>query len=405
MVEADGLGVIGNLFGAALLTVRVLHVIPSISPVRGGPSAAVIPMCRALLEAGVDVELAATDDDGRGRMDVPVRDVTWHQGVPTRFFRKLWCGVPVLGEFQHGMGYGRWLSSHIRNFDIIHVHALFSSVSSNSMRIARREGIPYVLRPLGILEKYSLGRRGIKKRAYLALGEKTNLLGCSAYHLTSRREEAVSWLPGKARRWIVPLAVETPAGVPARGGRADVPTLLFLGRWDVKKRIPLLLEALAGLVEIPWRLVLAGAGDEHMSKRVEQAISRFGLSNRIDLPGFLTGADKEAALSQADLFVLPSMSENFGVAVAEAMVRGVPVVVTRGVALANEIEDCRGGWIAGEGVEELRSVLRTALENSEDLRIRGKNAADWARRMLTWRRCAESLVDCYKELLNASADR
>jgi glycosyltransferase involved in cell wall biosynthesis len=382
---------------------NVLHVIPSIGPLRGGPSVAAVAMCRALADEGVACDLACTDDNGPGTLDVPVGEWTVYAGVRTIFFRRKFPSWPPVREFQIGAGFGAWLRAHARGYDVIHVHALFSHMPSTAMSFARRSGIPYVLRPLGILEEYSLRRSAWKKRAFLALFDAANIRGASAIHLTSRREDAVSVIPGPAQRWIIPLGVESPDATAACAG--SPPQIVFLSRWHEKKRIETLIDALALLVGIEWKLVLAGDGDPALAGRIRALVSARGLGDRVSFPGFVAGDAKWKLLESSDLFVLPSASENFGIAAAEALACGIPCVVTRHVALADEIGSADAGWISGDPADDLAETLRVALADRAERARRGKNAARLARDSFSWKSCAERLASGYRELVSAPPAR
>jgi len=301
-------------------------------------------------------------------------------------------------EFQIGEGFSPWLARRARGYDLLHVHALFSHLPTVAMAFARRHGIPYVLRPLGILESYSLRRSPWKKRAFLALFDSANIRGASAVHLTSRREENVSRIPGHAPRWVIPLGVRIPDCAPA-AGRGNPPRIVFLSRWHAKKRIEMLLEALGGLGDLDWTLVLAGSGEPGLTGRIHSLVRQYGLGNRVSFPGFVAGDAKAQLLAGADLFVLPSASENFGIAAAEALAAGLPVIVSRHVALCDEIESAQAGWICGDDAAALADTLRIALGDPDERRRRGQSAARLARTTFSWKSCAEKLASSYRKLL------
>ncbi len=377
---------------------KSLHVIPSIGPLRGGPSVAATAMCRALAGVGVECHIVCTNDNGDEVLDVPTGEWTIYKGVPTWFLERISPGWRPLREFQIGKGFSPWLAQHAGGYDILHVHSLFSHLSSAAMSFARRRGIAYVLRPLGILEGYSLGRSAWRKRAFLALFDRANICGASAIHLTSRREEEVSLIPGPAPRWVVPLGVDMPSC--AAGHEAgDPPQVVFLSRWHEKKRIEMLIDALGELRDLDWHLVLAGAGGAELTGRIHSLIRKHGLETRASFPGFVAGPEKAKLLREADLFVLPSASENFGIAAAEALAAGVPAIVSRHVALADEIESARAGWICGDEAGLLAATLREALADPDERRRRGQAAAQLARSRFSWKSCAERLAAGYRSIL------
>ena len=358
-------------------------------------------MCRALAARGISCDLVATNDNGPGLLDVTAGEWTMRDGVRVLFFSRVGNLFPPLREFQVGSGFAAWIGEHVRDYDVIHVHALFSYMSSTAMRAAGRASVPYVLRPLGLLEHYSLRRSAWKKKIFLYVWDDENLRRASAFHLTSQREFDVSWLPGKAARWIVPLGVEIP-DEPAHGSKprtSGVPQIIFLSRWHAKKRIGVLIEALARMKDRPWHLVLAGTGDSKIVNEVRESVRANGLINRVSMPGFLEGDAKWAALREADIFVLPSASENFGIAVAEALAAGTPAVITRQVALAPEVEAADAGWICGDSAASLASVLNVALSNRDELARRGSNARRLMQESFSWEATACKLESYYRSLL------
>ncbi|MEX1322626.1 MAG: glycosyltransferase, partial [Synechococcaceae cyanobacterium] len=176
---------------------RVLHVIPSVSPLRGGPSVAALEMVAALRRAGVDARLLTTDDHGPGRLgDLPIGQWTEHQGVPVLALRRWASSLAAVREFAIAPGLRRWLRANGGGFDLLHVHALFSYPSTTAMAFARGAGIPYVVSTIGQLCVWSLQQRGRRKRLYLRLLERTNLEGAAALHFTTAAERDEARLLG-----------------------------------------------------------------------------------------------------------------------------------------------------------------------------------------------------------------
>jgi len=236
---------------------RVLHVIPSVAARYGGPSAALKGMTAALAARGVSVSVATTNADGPGALEVPLDDEVTEDGVQYRFFART-----LPGEYKFSWPLARWLRQHVRDFDVLHVHALFSFATIPACRSASRARVPYVLRPLGTLGSWSLAHRGWKKAPYLALVERRHLRDAAAIHATSEGErDALEALAVGGKTRVIPLGVEVAEAAVLRrreermasrdmaSGSAGL-QLLFLSRLHPVKGLPLLFEAVARAREL-----------------------------------------------------------------------------------------------------------------------------------------------------------
>src|SRR5262245_11945850 len=129
-----------------MTNLRILHVIPSVADVHGGPSAAIATIERALAAAGVSITTATTDDEGAGRRrNITTGLIRRENGVERIYFRK----DTEFYKYSHGLA--RWVSSEIQSFDILHAHALFSYASVSAAQSALRKGVPYIISPHGVL--------------------------------------------------------------------------------------------------------------------------------------------------------------------------------------------------------------------------------------------------------------
>src|SRR5437588_3138127 len=160
--------------------IRALHVIPSLSQKHGGPSYAVRAMARALAGVDVDVTIATTDDDGDdARLKVPIGQPINEDAATIYYFRR------NILPYKVSFGLARWLKANVAEFDIVHVHALFSFCSTTAARAARRHRVPYIIRPLGVLNRWGLeNRRAFLKQISLRLVELPILRDAAAIHYT-----------------------------------------------------------------------------------------------------------------------------------------------------------------------------------------------------------------------------
>lgn len=367
-----------------------------------------IGMVRALRAMGCEAEIACTDDDGPRRLDVPHDGPTEFDGVPVRFFARFSPPVRALREFQFSSALGRWLCGNIPSYDLVHVHAAFSYASTRAMGIARRCGKPYILRPIGQLSAWSLGQKAAKKRLYLALAERGNIRGASGIHCTSEAERRdVLAFDGSLPAFVSPIGMVAPAAVADARARlrkrfgvsGDAPVVLFLGRLHPKKGIEVLIDACARFGEAGIALVVAGSGDPAYEASLRDLAAR--LRVRAHFAGLVSGGDKDALLQGADIFALPSQHENFGIAVLEALMSGLRVVVAPGVALAEFVEAHGVGRVAGPTVDALADALRSMLTagpvpDGETRRIRQVTVDAFA-----WDHIARGLVSVYGRILGA----
>ena len=190
----------------------------------------------------------------------------------------------------------------------------------------------------------------------------------------------------------------------------DQPLVLFMSRIDPKKGLNLLIPALESLLvgatnasPIPnFHFVLAGTNpqDPDYENRIREKIKASPLSSCTTITGFVTGELKAALLQDADLFVLPSYYENFGIAVAEAMVAGTPVVISDRVYIWEDIQGAEAGWICSCESYSLAQALRQALQDERERQRRGENARNYALKHYSWDAIALVTIDAYQRILN-----
>lgn len=299
---------------------------------------------RCLRARGIEVTTVTTDDDGPGRrLDRPPTR-TPHDTTRVYLPR-------TLHAYHYCVGFAGWLSAHASQFDLLHIHGAFSHVPMTAARIARQLGLPYIVRPCGILSGYGMGRRRWVKALSLRWVEAPALRGAAAIHVTSALERAdiEALVPGPLRFADIPLGIENPPpGHPERwlarypGLRSAGRRLLFLSRIDPKKNLETLLDALA-LLPADVALCVCGDGDAEYRRQLEARSRALGVAARVTWAGHVSGSDKADALAAADLFVLPSFAENFGIAAVEALLAGRPGILGEGVGIAGTVAAAGAG--------------------------------------------------------------
>jgi glycosyltransferase involved in cell wall biosynthesis len=388
--------------------VKVLHVIPSVSPSLGGPSEVVLNLVKALRESGVDTEIVTTNDDGPNQivLDVPLKQRVEYQQVPVWFLPRF---SPRMKEFIFSAALTRWLWQHIKDYDILDLHYLFSYASSCAGAIARWQGIPYTVRTMGQLEPWALSQSRLKKQIYTLLIERHNLNHAAAIHCTSVSEaEDVRNFGIQAPTITLPLGVNQPIYLPDAKQKLhylyeipiETPVVLFLSRLHYKKRPDLLVRSLNQLAaqNDNFHLILAGAGEPDYIDDLKNLIASLGLTSQTSFAGFVTGENKQLLLQGCDIFVLPSFSENFGIAVAEAMAVGLPVIVTPGVQIAPEIAEARAGLVVEGEEDALANAIAQLLTSPELRQLLGENGQSLANSRYSWSAIAQSLSTVYQSI-------
>jgi glycosyltransferase involved in cell wall biosynthesis len=346
----------------------VLHAMPNLTREFGGP-----------IEALIGFVSAAGDDA-----------TTTIVGPPCPDAERDWLARQLPPSARIVFGSPRDLA---RRADVVHVHGLlnpFSSSAASATLSARR---PLVLGPFGTLSRYTFThRRGLLKRLYFAAIDAPSVRRAHAMHFTTEAErDEAAWhgIDFTGRAHIVPPPWRSP--VPKYRSHTGS-TVLFLGRLHPKKGVDVLLDAWPSVSagREAARLVIAGSGDKRFERKLPG----------VEFVGFVSGDPKTACLANADVFVLPSHHENFGIAVLEAVAAGLPVVVSPGVQLAPWIADRRLGVVVERDPAALAQAILGVLGDAE---LRSRVARSGAEAVVSdfgMPRVAPALLDMYRSAIS-----
>lgn len=380
---------------------RILHVVPTYWPaVRyGGPIRSVHGLASALAQLGHDVHVYTTSIDGPGDLDVPLNRPVDIDGVQVWYFP-----VPHLRRLFVAPALARQLRLDVARFDIVHLHSVFLWPTWMAARAARRAGVPYIVAPRGMLVRELIRRKSRWiKRAWIYLIERHTLAHAARLHVTAgiEAEELRAQHFGKAPIVTIPNGVDFPreAQVVNQVRFKNLPPryVLFLSRISWKKGLDRLLQAWCAIPEIP--LVIVGTDDEGYQRRLEAQVSELGLGDRVVFLGPASDQDKWALYGHAEMFVLPSYSENFGIVVAEAMAMGCPVIVTPDVGAGELVVQAGAGLISSGEPAQLAAAVHQLLGDMTARRRLGQAGKHFTRTQLSWEGIALRTCEMYRDAL------
>lgn len=378
---------------------RILQLTSGLSLSDGGPTEVMIRINEAFNDLGHHAVLLGTDAVGlRGHLSPEEREqigdpetVHLHRVHPPRLLKA-------------SLGLARETLRTAKAYEIAHVHGLYLAHDIAAW-LARRSagGPPYVIQAHGVLEPYQRSQSATRKRMFDTLIGRRIIRGASGFVFAadSERQRARTVLPRDARTCVVPLGSTAPAEPLVRKASDDA-HFLFLGRLARKKQPDLLVRAWAEMNHPTARLTVAGPDGEFSSEELKSLARQLNAPPTIDFVPMITGAAKSSLLASADVFVLPSQNENFGVAVAEALRHGAAVLTTNAVASSEHVRLAGAGRIIP--LNELTStVLAGAMEayanDAGRTRAEGDAGVVYASENLTWTATARRLTDFYDEVI------
>jgi glycosyltransferase involved in cell wall biosynthesis len=393
---------------------KVLHITPYMHPSAGGPPVVVEKLAELSPAFGWEAAVVTTTLLCAG--DAGELETGLKERIPVRFLK---ADRPKLfGLSSEALPV---LDGEVRRAELVHVHTLWHPLNGLARRLCARYGKPYVIMPHGMLDPYSLSVKSLKKRLYLRFFERRNLVNARAMLYTTEEErrlaeKALPWLPAGM---VVPLGAGPPPAVPpaeleemflrqfpaARGKRR----ILYLSRLHPKKGLDRLLGALPHVrANCPdAQLVIAGNGDPAFRNELESTVRAALPEGSVLFTGMLQGELKWGAYAAAEMFTLPSRQENFALVVAEAMLMGLPVIITDRVNIWPDVEQAAAGIVLREDNCEafLPAAIGSLLDPSGAGREMGRRGRELAMRQFTWKNSAKAMTDCYNSILNRGKGR
>jgi glycosyltransferase involved in cell wall biosynthesis len=384
---------------------RVLQVVPGISPAYGGPSVALTGLARALTDFGVDTTLLTTNASPGARLDVPLNEEVSQDGARYLFHNVISLG----GRYGIAPSLPRTLARTIGTYDIVHIHWLFNFTCVATAFAAAWAKVPFVVQPNASLDPHLRRKNRLVKDVYLATVGRPLLTKAAALVFTSEQERQLARYGRRRSEWIVPVGLDarTFANTPKPGTfraafpAVSMPFILFLGRLSRQKGLDLLVEGFASIArEHPGLdLVIAGPDPDGYGSVIRSLVEQAGLSGRVHFPGMLSHQLKLAALVDAQFFALTSYAENFGAVITEALACGLPVLMSDRVNIHQDIVKGGAGIsveCTGEGVA---AGIRQMLAEPSQLAAMGQAGRKLVRDRYTWDVIVPDLVDRYKTVI------
>jgi glycosyltransferase involved in cell wall biosynthesis len=382
---------------------RVLHTIATLDLRAGGPSVALAGLAVAQAQAGIEVSIVTSWRNG----DEPESaDSLRRSGIRVESIG------PGSGPLLRHPKLAPLIRDNVARSDVVHIHGIWEEITHQAAVASRGRGIPYIIRPCGMLDPWSLQQSRWKKRLYMAWRLRTNLNRAAAIHFTTSVErDLVAPLRLKAPTIVEPNGIDLTefANAPPPGSfRARFPftqgrrLILFMGRLHHKKGFDLLIPAMAKLRNQDAVLAIAGPDSGAYRQTLETMIANANLKERVLFTGMLWREERIAAVADADLFVLPSYQENFGIAVIEALAAGTPVVISDQVNLCPEVLAAGVGGVVPLDVDRLAAEMDRWLGDETMLRAAGEKARAFALDRFAWGKIAQRWVGHYAQMAGYS---
>ena len=360
----------------------------------GGPVTAVLGLAKAQAAMGHRVRIICTDDGFQNEDPV--------EHLEINHYPCLWRA----GHYSPALA--RALALFLEETELAHIHDMWDHASWVGADLCRRKNIPYILSPHGMLERWSLSRGWLKKKLHLELFGRRMIRHAAWVHWTTQKEKIDSNLHGETpRSFICPLGISAsafsklppPSSFGKRFPQAEGKRfILFLGRMHSKKQPELLIEAFDRIRgdHPEMRLVMAGSGSIKMMTMLQRAVERLGLTSLVIFTGMLDEVAVREALTAADVFVLLSLQENFGLSILEAMAAACPVIVSGHVGVSDLVSASGSGLVVEANVEALVQALQKLLDEPEVRQKMGQCGRREVLSKFTWESVASQMQTQYE---------
>jgi glycosyltransferase involved in cell wall biosynthesis len=398
---------------------RILLVIFGVAPRYGGLSVMGPELSYELVRQGHQVSIYTTDVDGPNRLKVPVDRPVIQNGVAFHYFRS----QTLPGNYVYSVGLWRALRDTVTDFDIVHSWSVYSFSTTATAYWCRRKNVPHMVFPHGSIDPFLLKRNTPRKWIYTKLFAEHDYRQASAVLFNTAEEMrlAMNWTGLKTRKgytghtpkpFVVPVGID-PSWLkdpdPDAGERLrnkfralkGKRLIVCLGRINFKKGLDILARAFAQIARDrdDLHLVLAGPDSEDYGSTIRRWLAEGDVLDKATFTGPLQGEERLAVMQEAEVFALPSYTENFGGVVTEAMACRVPVVISDQVNIWPDVANADAGLVVPCDSQATAKALLTLLDDREQSRQMGINGRKWVAEHLPWNVVAAQMVRAYEDTI------
>jgi len=377
--------------------IRVIQSVGSLAPETGGPARSVPNLAIALAETGINVTILAPDlDKSLSPALVPEHELITYVPIPIRF--RIGMKPLYIPELIHKL---EELCQNRENL-LIHDHGLWLPQNIMVSKFAARQQIPLVISPRGMLEPGALSFSSFRKRIAWLLYQRRIIFRADAIHATSTLESENLLNLGLIGhiRMIPNGTVLPPKGDWYPKSTKSALRILFLSRIHPKKGLINFVKTLSNFQSNKWEFIIAGYDEIGHLREVQNFANQAGVGENIRYFGPVDDQNKWELYKDADLFVLPSLSENFGIVVAEALAAGLPVITTTGTPW-QDLNRYNCGWWVEPSEMGLTSALKQAFELPQDQLIdMGKRGRKLVEEKYSWEVIGRKTIKLYEDVLS-----
>lgn len=361
--------------------------IASLNPSTGGPARSVPRLGKAIKKTGANVQLFVKNTKEKTEQC----QETNLPSISIKAINQLSSTVKAFKE-------------NDSNTVLIHNHGLWLPFNHSTSVTAQRHKIPLIISPRGMLTPWARNNQRWKKLLAWILYQRSDLKAATVLHATSKQEaNNLQSLGFQTTIAIIPNGVDIPSFSTLWNESYKQKTLLFLSRIHPVKGLINLIRAWADIRATDWQVVIAGPDESNHKHEIKREIDRLGLTKSFSFIGTAKDNDKWLLYNKADLFILPSFSENFGIVIAEALASGTPVITTKGTPWA-ELEEHNCGWWVDIGVEPLTKALKEAINlSTEERQAMGLRGRKMIEQNYSWDRIGNDMVAVYGWVLHGGS--